>query len=105
LARKELDIREIADGLFGIANADHRPTRALASSSPIVRPAAADDQRPPEARSRCGCEWIREVAEMGPDALELFEQQIFERCDCASLVACGVRSTHDAESLLANRDA
>ncbi len=24
---------------------------------------------------------------MGPDALELFEQQIFERCDCASLVA------------------
>ena len=31
--------------------------------------------------------WIQEVAEMGPDAVELFEQQIFQRWGRASLLA------------------
>ena len=38
--------------------------------------------------------WIQEVAEMGPDALELFGQQTFQQWDRASLVA--VRRAIDA---------
>jgi len=93
-ARKELDLVEIADGVFGLADADHRPTRALASSSLIVRPAAADDQKPPEAPIAMRPRWIQEVAEMGPDALELFEQQTFQQWDRGSLAA--VRRAIDA---------
>ena len=38
--------------------------------------------------------WIQEVAEMGPDALELFGQQTFQQWDRASIVA--VRRAIDA---------
>jgi len=38
--------------------------------------------------------WIQQVADIGPDALELFEQQTFQQWDRASLVA--VRRATDA---------
>ena len=41
-----------------------------------------------------GLRWIQEVAGMGPDALELFEQETFQQWDRATLVA--VRRAIDA---------
>ena len=55
---------------------------------------AALDHKPPEAPIAMRLQWIREVAEMGPDALALFEQQTFQQWDRASLVA--VRRAIDA---------
>ena len=78
--------------------------RLFAEAEPIapasVRPAAtsapatADDEKPPEAPIAMRLQWIQEVAEMGPDALELFEQGIFRQWDRGSLVA--VRRAIDA---------
>lgn len=66
----------------------------------LVRvPAPADDQKPPEAPIAMRLRWIREVAEMGPDALELFERQTFQHSGTARASSpCGVRSTRDAAS-------
>jgi hypothetical protein len=72
---------------LGLADTDHRPTRALASLSLIVRPATADDQRLPDGPTAMRLEWIQEIADMGPDALELFEQQTFQQLDRGR--ACG----------------
>ena len=67
---------------------------ASAAVQPAAIPAPPDSQRLPEAPIDMRLQWIREVAEMGPDALELFEQQTFRQWDRASLVA--VRRAIDA---------
>jgi len=67
---------------------------ASAAVQPAAIPAPPDSQRPPEAPIDMRLQWIREVAEMGPDALELFERQTFQQWDRASLVA--VRRAIDA---------
>ena len=78
--------------------------RLFAEAEPIaptdVQPAAtpgsagAHNERPPEAPIEMRLRWIREVAEMGPDTLEQFEQQTFQQWDRGSLVA--VRRAIDA---------
>jgi len=62
---------------------------AAAATQPATAPtpAAANDQTLPEAPLEMRLRWIQEVADMGPDALELFEQQTFQEWDRASLVA------------------
>ena len=67
---------------------------AAAAVQPAAIPAPPDSQRLPEAPIDMRLRWIYEVAEMGPDALELFEQQTFQQWDRASLVA--VRRAIDA---------
>ena len=67
---------------------------APADDPPAATPTPADGQKAPEAPLAMRLQWIREVAEMGPDALELFEQQAFQQWDRASLVA--VRRAIDA---------
>ena len=69
---------------------------AAAAIQPAVTPAppAADDQKRHEARIALRLQRIGEVADMGPDALELFEQQTFQQWGRASLVA--VRQAIDA---------
>ena len=57
-------------------------------------PAAGDYERRPEAPIEMRLRWIRDVADMGPDALEPFEQQTFQQWDRGSLVA--VRRAIDA---------
>ena len=59
---------------------------AVSADHPPTTPTAADIPRAPEAPLAMPLQWIREVAEMGPDALELFEQQTFQQWDRASLV-------------------
>jgi len=68
------------------------PDSAQLAASPA--PTTLNDQRPPEAPIARRLQWIQEVAEMGPDALDLFEQQTFQQWDRASLVA--VRRAIDA---------
>lgn len=67
---------------------------AATGTQPVAPPAPASDQRPPEAPITMRLQWIREVAEMGPDALDLFEQQTFQQWDRGSLAA--VRRAIDA---------
>lgn len=67
---------------------------AAASLPPVATPEPAEHHKPPEAPIAMRLQWIREVAEMGPDALELFEQETFQQWDRASLVA--VRRAIDA---------
>ena len=67
---------------------------ASAAVQPTATPALASDQKLPEAPIEMRLRWIYEVAEMAPDALELFEQQTFREWDRASLVA--VRRAIDA---------
>jgi hypothetical protein len=69
-------------------------TVGAVQSAATPAPATAVDQKPPEAPLALRLQWIKEVAEMGPDALELFEQQTFKQWDRASLVA--VRRAIDA---------
>jgi len=64
------------------------------TGTPVATPTPAKDQRPPEAPIAMRLEWIREVADMGPDALDLFEQQTFQQWDRGSLAA--VRRAIDA---------
>jgi hypothetical protein len=81
--------RDALDRLF--AEAERIPP---AATQPVAIPAAADDQKPLEAPIAMRLQWIQEVADMGPDALELFEQQTFRQWDRGSLVA--VRRAIDA---------
>jgi len=62
---------------------------AAAATQPATAPtpAAANDQKLPEAPLEMRLRWIQEVADIGPDALELFEQQTLQEWDRASLVA------------------
>ena len=67
---------------------------AAATVQPDATSEPADVEKAPEAPLAMRLQWIREVAEMGPDALELFELQTFQQWDRASLVA--VRRAIDA---------
>ena len=75
------------DRLF--AEAEPVATSALPAAIP-----PAYYQKRPEAPVDMRLQWIKEVAEMGPDALDLFEHQTFQQWDRASLVA--VRRAIDA---------
>jgi hypothetical protein len=61
---------------------------------PVTMPGPADEPKRPEAPLEMRLRWIREVADMGPDALELFERETFRQWDRASLVT--VRRAIDA---------
>jgi len=76
--------RAVLDRLFGEAE-----SLAAAATQPATAPtpAAANDQKLPEAPLEMRLRWIQEVADIGPDALELFEQQTLQEWDRASLVA------------------
>jgi len=85
--------RAVLDRLFAEAG----PVAAAAvqpAATPAPAPAPANDQKLPEAPIALRLQWIREVTDMGPDALELFEQQTFQEWDRANLVA--VRRAIDA---------
>jgi hypothetical protein len=92
--------RAALDRLFAAAEPAAAETVAAEPVPAAVRPAAtpalgaADDEKRPEAPIAMRLRWIQEVAEMGPDALEVFEQQTFQQWDRASLVA--VRRAIDA---------
>jgi hypothetical protein len=60
---------------------------AAAAVQPAATLAPANNKKLPEAPLAMRLQWIQEVADMGPDALELFEQQTFQQWDRASLVA------------------
>jgi hypothetical protein len=81
--------RAVLERLF----AEAEPVGAPAVQ-PAATPAPANDQKLPEAPLEMRLQWIKEIADMGPDALELFEQQAFRDWDRASLVA--VRHAIDA---------
>jgi hypothetical protein len=66
----------------------------VAAVEPAATPAPANDEKRPEAPIEMRLRWIQEVAQMGPDALELFERETFQQWDRASLVA--VRRAIDA---------
>ena len=68
------------------------PRRKLSRAPPSIRPWPVTGR--PDAPLTMRLRWIQEVADMGPDALELFEQQTFREWDRASLDA--VRRAIDA---------
>ena len=74
--------RPALDRLFAEAEPVAAPTVQRTATSPRI-----SDQRPPEAPTEMRLRWIREIADMGPDALDLFEQQTFQEWDRGSLVA------------------
>jgi len=78
-------VRKRRRGAKVVSPAIDRPTLAL-----VIRFL----QERPDAPIATPLPWIQEIADMGPDALELFEQQTFQRWDRASLVA--VRRATDA---------
>jgi len=83
--------RPALDRLFDETEAG---TAAVVQPAAPPAPAAADYRRRPEAPIDMRLRWIQEVADMGADALELFEQEAFEQWDGGSLVA--VRRAIDA---------
>ena len=79
----------VLDRLF----AEAEPATATISPAETSTPPSGDP-KPPEAPIAMRLQWIKDVAEMGPDALELFEQETFRQWDRGSLVA--VRRAIDA---------
>jgi len=59
----------------------------VAAVHPAATPEPLTDEKPPEAPLAMRLRWIQEVADMGPDALELFDRQTFRQWDSASLSA------------------
>jgi hypothetical protein len=83
--------RPALDRLFDEAEPGTAAAVQAASITPLSAP---HDSKPREAPLAMRLQWIQEVAEMGPDALELFEQRTFREWDRGSLVA--VRRAIDA---------
>ena len=78
---------------LGADDWQHRPVLdKLSRAPPSIRPWPVTGR--PDAPLTMRLRWIQEVADMGPDALELFEQQTFREWDRASLDA--VRRAIDA---------
>ena len=57
-----------------------------AESSPVATPEAPNDTATRDAPLEAVVTWVQEVASMGADELEAFEQKILQKWDRASLI-------------------